>query len=94
MPEFGLGIHGTKGDIRVNDDEVRLEIGNGESRRLYRHDLDDSVGFLLGAPEYFREDQYFIESVLNGNNAEPGFLAASKVDFLIDQVREKGEKNE
>lgn len=94
MPEFGLAIHGTKGDIRVNDDEVRLELGNGEPRRWYRHDLNDSVGFLLGAPEYFREDQYFIESILNGNNAEPDFLTASKVDFLIDQVKEKGEKNE
>jgi len=94
MPEFGLVIHGTKGNIRVNDDEVRLELVNGESCRWYRHDLNDSVGFLLGAPEYFREDKHFIESVLNGNDAEPDFSTASKVDFLIDQAKERAEKDE
>jgi hypothetical protein len=71
----------------VNDDELRLELVNGESRRWYRHDLNDSVGFLLGAPEYFREDKYFIECVLNGCNGEPNFSTASKVDYLIDQVK-------
>jgi predicted dehydrogenase len=94
MPESGLVIHGTKGKIMVNDDELRLELVNGESRRWYRHDLNDSVGFLLGAPEYFREDTHFIKSVLNGCNAEPDFFTASKVDYLIDQVKEKTEKNE
>jgi hypothetical protein len=94
MPEIGLVIRGAKGKINVNDDEVRLELVNGNTRRWYRHDLNDSVGFLLGAPEYFREDKHFIESVLNGGNAEPSFATASKVDFLIGQVKENGEKNE
>jgi predicted dehydrogenase len=94
MPELGLVIYGGKGKITVNDDELRLELINGESRRWYRHDLNDSVGFLLGASEYFREDKHFIESVLNGSNAEPSFATASKVDFLIDQVKEKCDKNE
>jgi len=94
MPESGLVICGTKGTIVVNDDELRLELVNGESCKWYRHDLNDNVGFLLGAPEYFREDEYFIESVLNGCNAEPDFFTASKVDYLIDQVKEKAEKTE
>jgi predicted dehydrogenase len=94
MPEVGLVICGAKGKINVNDDEVRLELINGKTHRWYRHDLNDSVGFLLGAPEYFREDKHFIESVLNGGNAEPSFATASKVDLLIDQVKEKSEKNE
>jgi len=94
MPEFGLVIRGAKGSIRVNDDEVKLELVNGESCRWFRHDLNDSVGFLLGGPEYFREDRCFVESILNGNNAEPDFSTASKVDSLIGQVKEKGEKNE
>jgi predicted dehydrogenase len=93
MPESGLAIRGTKGKIMVNDDELRLELVNGESRRWYRHDLNDSVGFLLGAPEYFREDKYFIECVLNGCNGEPNFSTASKVDYLIDQVKREAEKN-
>jgi len=92
MPESGLVIRGKKGNIMVNDDELRLELINGESRRWYRHDLNDGVGFLLGAPEYFREDKYFIESVLNTCNAEPNFSTASKVDYLIDQVKGKAKK--
>jgi len=92
MPEFGLIIRGTKGIMNVNDDTVKLELNGGESRKWYRHDLNDSVGFLLGAPEYFREDEYFIKSMLNGNEAEPDFSTASKVDCILDQVKNRADK--
>jgi len=49
--------------------------------------LNDNVGFLLGAPEYFREDEAFIKSILEGRVVEPTFLTASKVDYLIEQAR-------
>lgn len=87
MPEFGLVVRGTKGTMMVNDDEVKLDLDNGESHHWYRQDLSDNVNFLLGAPEYFREDEYFVKSVLNGSDAEPNFQTASKVDYILDQVR-------
>ncbi|MDH5771401.1 MAG: Gfo/Idh/MocA family oxidoreductase [Candidatus Bathyarchaeota archaeon] len=87
LPEFGLVIRGSEGIIKVNDDKVELKLDDGKSSRWYRHDLNDNVGFLLGAPEYFREDKCFVESVLNGGNSEPSFCAASKIDYIVDQVK-------
>ncbi|MEM3490166.1 MAG: Gfo/Idh/MocA family oxidoreductase, partial [Nitrososphaerota archaeon] len=87
-PEFGLTIRGTKGNIKVNTDAVKLESDNG-SHIWHRHDLNDTVGFLLGAPEYFREDEHFIKSILGGYDGEPNFFSASKVDCFIDQIKRK-----
>jgi len=92
LPEFGLVIKGSEGFMRVNDDEVELKLNDEKSSRWYRHDLNDNVGFLLGAPEYFREDDYFIKSVLENRNVEPGFHTASKVDYIIDQVKSRAGK--
>jgi len=94
VPEFGILIKGSKGKIVVDDDVVRLEPASGQSIQWHRQDLNDNVGFLLGAPEYFREDEYFVESILNGVNAEPSFVTASKVDYIIGKVLEGPEKNE
>jgi predicted dehydrogenase len=93
MPEIGFIFHGTKGNLKVTDDEVRLELNNGESHKWYRHDLNDNVNFLLGGPEYFREDEHFIRAILNGRQAEPDFSEAAKVDLLIDQIKKVVQKN-
>jgi predicted dehydrogenase len=92
MPEFGLVIRGSEGVMNVNDDRVELTLNNGKPSRWYRHDLKDNVGFQLGGPEYFREDDYFIKSVLEKQDADPSFHTASKVDYLIDQVKSRAEK--
>lgn len=89
MPEVGLLINGSLGVIEVNDDKLDLKLKNGKSFTWYRHNLYDNVAFLLGTPEYFREDEYFIKSVLQGHSAEPSFDTAMKVDCLIDQIKDK-----
>jgi predicted dehydrogenase len=93
LPDFGLMIRGQKGTMKVNDDNLELKLNDGTSSTLYRHDLNDNVNFLLGEPEYYREDECFVKSILNGNNAEPSFKTASKVDHVIDQVKMKASKN-
>lgn len=87
LPEFELLIKGSKGVMRVNDDKLELKLGDGKSSTWYKHDLSDNVFFWLGAPEYVREDEYFVKSVLEGRKPEPSFDTASKVDHIIDQVR-------
>lgn len=87
MPEFGLTIRGNKGIIVVDDYSVSLDLHEGESRRWYRQDLGDSVFFLIGDPEYSREDEHFARSILNGGKVESSFETASKVDYVIDQVK-------
>jgi hypothetical protein len=39
--------------------------------------LDDSVGFFLGDPEYYREDEAFVKSIVCDIKAEPSFKTAS-----------------
>jgi predicted dehydrogenase len=89
LPEFGLVIRGSEGIMSVNDDRVELKLNDGKSSSWYRHNLNDNVGFLLGAPEYFREDDYFIKSVLDNRDVDPSFHTASKVDCVIDQVKSR-----
>ena len=78
----------------MDDYSVELTLNDGKSTKWYRHDLGDNVNFLLGEPEYYREDEYFVNSVLTGNKAEPCFFDASKVDYIIDQVKKKAGKND
>jgi len=84
LPEFGLTISGSKGVITVNADLVKLEKSGIDLLTWYKHDLDSDIPFFLGAPEYFREDEHFVRSILEGGIADPDFNTASKVDSLID----------
>ena len=93
LPDFELMISGHRGVMKVNDDNLELKLKDGTSSTWYRHDLNDNVNFLLGEREYYREDEYFVRSVLTGNNAEPSFETASKVDYIIDQVKRKASKS-
>ena len=89
LPEFGLTIIGSKGVIAVDADVVELEGSNADLLTWHRHDLDDNAPFFLGASEYYREDEHFVGSILEGRIAEPDFGTASEVDFLIDSVGQK-----
>jgi len=91
MPEVGFLIEGSQGVIDVNDDKLELILNSGKTRGWFRHDLNDTVEFWLGAPEYFREDKHFVESVLHKSPAEPNFQTSAKVDYLIDEIKAKAE---
>ena len=94
IPEVGFSIIGSKGVIKVNDDKLELKLNNGKSSVWCRHDLNDTAGFWLGGPEFYREDEYFVKSVADGCNAEPNFLTASKTDCIIGEIGRRAEKNE
>lgn len=92
MPHFGIEIKGRKGVMRVTDETLELT-HDGNARNWFKHDLNDHVKFLLGEPEYYREDAYFINALSVGNKVEPSFLTASKVDYVIDQIKKKATVN-
>jgi predicted dehydrogenase len=94
MPEVGFLIDGSKGSLNVNDDELSVSLKDGKGRKWLRHDLGDCVGFWLGTPEYYREDESFIEAVLKRKPVEPCFETAAKVDRLIDEVLARAGKIE
>ncbi len=87
IPEVGLIIRGRDGVIKVNDDRVSIIQPHGGTSEWYRHSLNDDVPFLLGQPEYFREDNHFINLIKQNGGCEIGFDSASKVDNIIDQVK-------
>lgn len=93
MPEVVLSIEGSKGSIEVDDDKVSLSLNGGSESAWFRHNLNDNVKFWLGAPEYYREDEYFIESARNNFVPEPSFKTASNVDLLIDLIKQKVKKD-
>jgi predicted dehydrogenase len=92
MPEVGFTVEGSKGVMRVNDDVLELNLNSGEKFRWFRHDLKDDVGFWLGAPEYYREDECFVKSLIDGKNSEPNFFSGAKVDLVIDEVKTKAKR--
>jgi hypothetical protein len=49
--------------------------------------MDDNVGFLLGGPEYFRENQHFLDCITSGQSCKSTFQSTLRVDFLLEQVR-------
>lgn len=89
MPEVNMSITGPKGSLTVNDDSVVLNLNADAKKVWYRHNLNESVRFCLGLPEYSREDTHFVDSIEKNIEAEPSFEAGSQVDSFIDQVREK-----
>ena len=92
LPEYGLSITGSKGTLEVNQDIIRLEdVENNIT--WHRQDLDDNVPFLLGATEYYRENEHFIKAVRGNFRAEPDFVAASRVDHLIERVEQEHNKS-
>ena len=90
MPEVNILIKGEKGTVEVNDDRVVLSLVGREKTVWHRHSLDDRAKFWLGAPEYYREDEYFINRAAAQVESEPCFETASKVDKLIDSIQRKG----
>ena len=91
MPEVGVSLKGREGLLEANDDKVVLSLQSGEKTVCFRHDLNNSVGFWLGLPEYYHEDAHFVASVKSGVVSSPSFREASDVDQFIDVVRERVE---
>ncbi|MFC2009344.1 Gfo/Idh/MocA family protein [Chloroflexota bacterium] len=89
LPEIMLYIKGSRGEIKVNEDKVELILNNGKPSTWYRHDLSDSVPFLIGEPEYCREDEFFINAITAGPGSACNFYTAARVDELITQAEIK-----
>ena len=75
------------GSLKVDDTELVLGLDNEVSKTWRRQDLDDHVRYLLGDSEYFRENNCFFKSILSNVESEPNFQTATKVDYLLEQVR-------
>jgi predicted dehydrogenase len=89
LPEVGLIIKGSKGILEANDDTLELKHMDGKRRLWHRHDLDSGVFFLLGGPDYLRENEAFVRAMAHRAEVEPDFRAAAVVDQIIDSVEQR-----
>lgn len=89
VPEVGFMVEGSEGVIAVNDDKLELLLRDGRRYKWFRHDLHDEVAFWLGSPEYYREDEHFVKSIILKDVAEPSFKTSAEVDRVIDEIRAK-----
>jgi predicted dehydrogenase len=85
LPEIGLQIIGTKGVLEASDDSVKLVTG-GETKEWFRPTLQDNVPFLLGGPEYYREDEAFLEALGGSQRPQVDFGSALQTDVVIEEV--------
>jgi predicted dehydrogenase len=81
LPEIGLHICCSRGELFVNEDKVVL----GE-QVWYKQDLEDKVAFFLGSSDYIREDEEFIKAILENRQAKSDFQSASEVDGAIEEL--------
>jgi len=88
LPEIGLRVVGSKGELKVNDDRVEVKT-KGRVRIWHRQDLGDTVPFFLGGSEYYREDEAFVKAAKSGDSIEPDFQSALEVDRIIAQVEQR-----
>jgi predicted dehydrogenase len=93
MPEAEFSIIGSKGNLIVNDDLVRINL-KGETSTWYRLNLTDTVPFWLGAPEYYREDQTFFNAIGQEPDGLPSFDSAAKVESVIADVERRATEND
>lgn len=89
MPEFGLKITGTRGIMTVTDTDLTVKSTATQPEKWFRQNLNDNVDFLLGDPEYYREDKHFINCVFQKTKPESTFETAAKVDKLLSEVQHK-----
>lgn len=94
LPEIELLIQGSRGEIRVNEDTLELNLKKGRSAIWHRPDLRDEASYLLGGTEYLREDEVFVRAILGECTGEPSFRTAACVDRMIDQVRSVASRND
>lgn len=87
LPQIKLFVEGTKGAMSVDDD--RLQLYGNLKGSWYRHDFHDQAHFLLGDPEYSREDKSFIDSMVSGSSGVPDFRSGARIEEIIDQIQGK-----
>jgi myo-inositol 2-dehydrogenase/D-chiro-inositol 1-dehydrogenase len=88
LPEIGVRVTGSHGQLSVNEDRVELAPREGECVLWHRHRLHDHVPFLLADPEYHREDEFFIAAIRDGSHATPDFEDGARVDAVLDRIED------
>jgi predicted dehydrogenase len=79
LPEIGVRVSGSKGEVFANEDKVVF----GEMT-YFKQDLEDNVSYYLGGSDYIREDEEFIRAIRENREVESDFKSASEVDYIVE----------
>jgi predicted dehydrogenase len=98
--EMMIEVHGTNGTLNVTDDRLVVYLDQDVPGVLQSGvhtfpfaTLASPVPFLLTAPEFVLQDQYFLECVRKKQQPEQNFVHATKVNKIISMIQ-KGEYRE
>jgi len=92
--QFGSGLNGytdISWSVRNYRLKLQLDEDRGQTRAgthmLRKPQLQPSVPFLLGDPEFCVEDEAFLQALNEKGSVDPDFSAAAKVNSLMDKIR-------
>jgi predicted dehydrogenase len=93
LPEFYVEVHGSNGFLTVNDDAVSIQLDNDSNglsagTHVYRRpELQPSVPYLLGDPEFCVQDGEFRSAIVSKSGVETNFRSSAQVNYLMDKIR-------
>lgn len=83
LQETTISVVGTKGRIRVNEDTVTIDRGDGADTR-YRQSMIAPVQVDIGGPEYTAEDAEFVACLSESREPDSNVESAARVQQVID----------
>ena len=92
LPEINLEIHGTNGNLRVNEDIIRIELKNSVKELentnmvIYKQSLNNGVLIDIGGPEYTKEDMHVVDCIKKNRQSLVSVFEASKTQSVIQSM--------
>ena len=96
--ETTITIHGRNGNIEVNDDTIKLflkEPKDGYKKGwsiIRKPEIESGVIIDIGGPQYTRQNEDFIKSILNNKQVESDVFNAYKIQKIVDSIYLSGNK--
>ncbi len=92
LHENCIEVHGQNGILTVNEDYIKLQLDEPAGiysqgvTVIYKQAFDDNLPFLLADPEFVKQDQEFVDCVLNGKATSTSFEKTTKTNALMDAM--------
>ena len=92
MLETTIKVHGRAGNLVVNDDTIKLYLpkaqkGFKKGWTIFRKpSLESGVSIDIGGPQYTRQNQDFVNAILDDRYVDSDVLNAYKVQKIVDTI--------
>lgn len=87
LPEIKVEVEGENGKLVVTEDCLKLYLDEASQwKTYYKQDFYKGVSIDVGGPEYTREDENMVKSVVNKRNTEIDIFYAFKIQKVTDAI--------